>query len=155
MSDLQDREPQSEARPPRGNASFGWKQGIVCYFDIDGVTIEFRGSSWNGRETVHVEGELVSSKRVFRFSSRHAFSFNGVHYELRGAWRSFSKGIFVLTLWREGVEVDYDEVSIINDDTTVEDVTGWRRALRSPLVVIAASGLAGFAVGYTVVRLLG
>ncbi|MEJ2516356.1 MAG: hypothetical protein P8102_14225 [Gammaproteobacteria bacterium] len=152
MTKERSNEPRNEEASRGGAMEIDWKRGVRCYFDVDGVTIDLWASYWNGREEVRVDGELVSSQRSLRMSTTHAFSWNGVDYELVVAWR---KGRFVVTLYRDGVEIDSDEASMIG--TGLTDSEGqllWGRVARKIGPVFLASGLLGAAFGYFLGSLL-
>lgn len=136
-----------------GRMELDWRKGINCYFDVDGITIWFWGSSWSGMEEVRVDGALASAKRVLRRSSSHTFSVKGIDYEIRLVCNSLMTSAFTITLLRNGVEVDSDEGSYYRGELTGEDLT-WRTALKRVGPVFLLSGLAGMAVGYTLAKLL-
>lgn len=152
---MNERPSDNDCGPVEGKMDIHWKRGITCFFDIDGITIEVWGSSWNGREEVRVDGELVSSKRVLRWQSSHRFQHAGVDYEVRIICESLTRGTFTILLLRNGVEVDSDQASSLGTDLTDEDGNLiWGKAVKRIGPVFLLSGVAGMVVGYTLAKLL-
>ncbi len=144
-------EPAAES----GRLQINWRDGVTCFFDTDGITIEVWGSSWNGMEEVRVDGKLVSRQRVLRRASSHRFTAQGHDFEVRLRCLSMATGTFVIELLRDGVPVDSDQASPMGLDLAdAEGNINWSRAIRKVGPVFLLSGLAGMIFGYTVARLL-
>ncbi len=138
-----------------GRLQIDWRDGIQCFFDTDGITIEVWGSSWSGMEEVRVDGELVSRQRVFRRGSSHRFTAKGHDFEVRLRCLSMATGTFVIELLRDGVPIDSDQASPMGLDLTDEEGNiNWPRAMRKVGPVFLLSGVAGMIFGYTVAKLL-
>ena len=155
MTDERNTTTTSDTAARNGAMEVDWKRGVRCYFDVDDVTIELWASYWTGREEVRVDGQLVSSVRSLRMSTTHAFSWSGIGYELVVACHFWGSGRFVVTLFREGEEIDSDEAAVIG--TGVTDEEGhllWGQVLRKIGPVFLTSGLAGAAFGYFLGSLL-
>ena len=148
-------DPATENPREPGRLQIDWREGIHCFFDTDGITIEVWGSSWNGMEEVRVDGELVSRQRVLHRASSHRFAARGHDFEVRLRCLSMATGTFVIELLRDGVPIDSDQASPVGLD--LADAEGniiWSRALRKVGPVFLVSGVAGMIFGYTVARLL-
>lgn len=138
-----------------GRLSIDWREGIHSFFDTDGITIEFWGSSWNGMEEVRVDGTLVSRQRVLRRTSSHRFTAQGHDFEVRLRCLSIATGTFVIELLRDGVPIDSDQASPMGLDLTDEEGNiNWSRTMRKIGPVFLLSGLGGVIFGYTVAKLL-
>ncbi len=144
-------EPAAES----GRLQINWRDGVTCFFDTDGITIEVWGSSWSGMEEVRVDGNLVSRKRSIRRASSHRFAAVGHDFEVRLRCLSMSTGTFVIELLRDGVPIDSDQASPMGLDLTDEDGNiNWPRAIRQVGPVFLLSGVIGMIFGYTVAKLL-
>ena len=155
MTDERNTTTTSDTAARNGAMEVDWKRGVRCYFDVDDVTIELWASYWTGREEVRVDGELVSSVRSLRMSTTHAFTWNGIDYELVVTCHLWRSGKFEVTLYREGEKIDSDEAAVVGTDLTDEDgnlLLG--RVVRKIGPVFLTSGLLGAAFGYFLGSLL-
>lgn len=113
-----------------GRMEVGLRKGIRAFFDLDGITISFWGSTWTGREIVTVEERVVSDKRSFRIKTLHRFEHGGIHYKLVFHVASTVRGDFRIELYRNGELVDSDRFR--QSDLGVDPETGrfsaWRLA---------------------------
>jgi hypothetical protein len=138
-----------------GRLQIGWRDGIQCFFDTDGITIDVWGSSWNGMEEVRVDGALVSRQRVLRRGSSHRFTAQDHDFEVRLRCLSMTTGTFIIELLRDGVPIDSDQASPMGIDLTDEEGNiNWSRAIRKIGPVFVLSGVAGMLFGYTVAKLV-
>lgn len=146
---------QSNPRVPHTEASadsnmrIDWRAGIDGFFDIDGITIQFRGSIWTSREQVWIDDELVSDRSSgLSLCTGHEFGHAGIRYRLEVRSRLRDGGGVELLLYRNDDLIDrdfatYDSRLLARDEHGRLD---WRR--RWPMLLIAfVGGLAGGAVG--------
>lgn len=130
------------------------KRGVECFFDVDEVTIRVWGSVWTGREAVEVDGQVVSSKYSFRFSTPHEFSHGGHNYKVIFRIAAMLTGLVQIELYRDGVLIDSDQGR--HASVPVDPETGqvdWRKFTQTILLYALAGGLLGGVVGYTAAKL--
>lgn len=127
----------NNGNPPRQVGTEILRDGMTCYFDVDGVTISVWASAWSGREIVRVDDRVVSEKLSFRFVTRHPFTANGRRYEVKFIIVSMLRAQMRCELYRDGTLIDTDEFAV----GTGADSSGWQ---------IAAWGFAGGVVGVIV-----
>lgn len=142
-----------DKRVKTSNMKIHWKKGISCYFDTDDITITVWASSWSGMESISIDGEVVSSFRGWGKSSSHQFEHAGIGYEVQISCQSLTGGVFVITLLREGVEIDSDQGSAMGVDTVDADGNiQWQSAVKKIGPVFLVSTALGMVFGYTVTK---
>ncbi|MGK7296748.1 MAG: hypothetical protein ACNS61_13160 [Candidatus Wenzhouxiangella sp. M2_3B_020] len=140
-----------------GRMEVGMRKGIRAFFDIDDITIAFRGSAWTGREVVTIDDRIVSKKLSLRFTTEHHFEHDGIHYKLVFRVLSMLVGHMRIELYREGELVDSDEFRQTRHgsfDPKTGKVRIWRTILKIlPYFVLGM--LAGSAAAWLVEYLTG
>ena len=67
-------------------------EGIECFFDVGEHIIHVWGSAWSGRETVSVDGQVVSDTRnLTRLSACHSATGSALSTRRWGASRSTAR----------------------------------------------------------------
>ncbi len=81
------------------------RKGFNFQFIVDEHTIDVWGSGWNGRETVKVDGLVVSDKRSFGRKADHQFKLEGKLFEIEFNMVSILKGTLHCSLIEDGVHL--------------------------------------------------
>jgi hypothetical protein len=85
--------------------SVSYRGGFNYEFIIEEHKINVRCSSFSGKESVYVDGELVVTGRSFRRKSSHNFTINNDHYEVELNVVDMLKGETHCTLIKNDVHV--------------------------------------------------
>jgi hypothetical protein len=146
------RQGDNEMNGGNGRMRVDVRKGIRTFFDIDGITIAFWGSSWNGREVVTVDDRVVSKKWSLRYVTEHHFECNGIRYKLVFRVLSLLRGEFRVELYREGdlVDTDFHKMNAggtgLGVDPDTGQFSGWVLAKQlGPYFVIGMAAGAGAA----------
>lgn len=84
-------------------------EGIECFFDVGEHIIHVWGSAWSGRETVSVDGQVVSDTRnLTRLSACHRFEVDGIAYHAIFKTESILRGHYAVELYRGEQLIDSD-----------------------------------------------
>ena len=119
----------------------------VTFFDLGEDCIRVESSFLTGQEQVFVNDQLISKKLSWRYSSTHAFEINGQAIEVRISIGSILRGPVVIELWVNGEKKDSDEWDLKRIMQQARQ-PGWKF-----LLTIFLCGMAGAAVGFTLVML--
>ena len=114
-------------------------KGYWFYFDDNGTPITAFGSAVSGREKVFVDDELVSSKRNWRFSTHHDFTWNDTPYRVEFKVTDWRTGELTCSLSKDGTLVSTATKAYA---TSEKAAFSWRSLLLSVLY----GGIFGFAV---------
>jgi len=148
MSDTANHAPEPKENPPAGNQ-------VEIVFEHRGREIRLLFSLYSGREQVHVDDQLVSDHRSWRFRNQHRFEAGGVHYVLevhtKKSARNILFGIIDVRLLADGVLVDSDQ---FNGARYVLNQLHTRRGWLLLLPCALAGSIAGFAGAYYVLNYL-
>ena len=99
-------------------AEFSFKKGMVFRFEELRHQIELIASGFSGKESVYIDGKLVSSFRSFSRSTIHTFKINSVNYELELNTISILKGKLECSLIKEGVHLKTLKLNTIKSSKT-------------------------------------
>ena len=87
-----------------------FSDGFRFHFEVEGHQIEAWGSSKSGKESVTLDGNLVSEKRSLRRKSLHSFEHQGVLYEVEFNMVNLRTSELHCSLIKDGVHVDTQKV---------------------------------------------
>ncbi len=123
-----------------GKSKWSALRGYSFYFDDDDIEIVAHGSNF-GKETILVNGEIVSEKRSYGVSSRHNFVYEGQSYEVIFTVTSLTKGAVECMVLKADKIIGRTNVGQLNNRTT-----------SNVAVVIIISTVIGAIVGYLLVK---
>ncbi len=122
--------------------------GMKTFFDVGDHVIEVFLSSYSGKETVTVDGAVVSAKRNWRYRSSHEFTLDGDSYRVEVTIISMLKGLSRIDLYRNGEYVDHDEIDY------GLGLYGERKKPAAMIALVTVSAALGGLFGYFGVSLL-
>lgn len=64
------------------HVSFSYLSGSKFTFEIGDTTIKLYASAWSGKETVFINGNVVSESRSHSLSTSHEFEYEGSSYKI-------------------------------------------------------------------------
>ncbi len=124
----------------------GIRRGITAWFDVGGSVIEYWASAWTGREIVRVDGQVVSARTSWRFTTSHPFEHRGIPYKLIFRMNSLLRGSMEIELYREGELIDSD--SLQANSGLVRSADGsvdWKRSSLHIVLYFGAGAILGAA----------
>lgn len=119
------------------NIEASFKKGMLVTFDLDGYKIEYWASTYGGKETVKVDGELLSQSRNYKLSSSHRFVVNNKACEIIINGRSAFKGLFIIEL-------------LVEEKIITSYKIGYGKTVKQPLVVRLVARFSPLIVGAAV-----
>ncbi len=122
-----------------------YRGGFTFDFDEAGHTINVHCSSVSGKESVYVDGELVTSKRTFRRKSSLTFAIGTDNYEIEFNVVDMRKGETHCTLIKNDVHVKTIKKALLKSNQ-ITGKSGW---LKVTLIFIV-----GAISGYLLMRYL-
>ena len=125
-----------------GRALFS--KGFNYKFNVEGHEVHAWRSAKSGKEKVHVDGNLVSSKWGFTRKSLHTFTVNNISYELEFNMVSLLTGELHCILIRKGVHLETQKQ--VAKYTANKTLTKW--IVLFYFVIGFAFGFFGIAFGF-------
>ena len=90
------------AKIKENDVNFSLLKGAKFAFQINGNLITFIASSWSGKETVTLNGLVVSKSRGFSKNTLHKFKHEGSDYEISYKTKSIMNGGWICALYKDG-----------------------------------------------------
>lgn len=135
---------------------FSLRHGIETWFDLDRETVvSVWLSSWSGRESIAINGEVIISKRQITWSSRHAFIHSGQEYAIVIRHEKWLK--MRIELWKGDVLIDFDVMA--DGQIFSRGIVGEKKRTTQSLLLNTLAGMVlgilGMAFGLWLGRLFG
>lgn len=100
------------------DAEFSFKKGMTFRFEDLQHQIVLNASAFSGKESVYIDGKLISDFRSFSRSSIHTFKINSINYELELNTISILNGKLECSLIKEGVHLKTLKLNTVQSSKT-------------------------------------
>ncbi|MBM7074138.1 hypothetical protein JQC92_19225 [Shewanella sp. 202IG2-18] len=93
-------------------------KGYQFRFVVNNNVITTWGSSWNGKEIIKVNDEVVSEQRSYKRKSIHLFKVDDIPYEIEFNMIDILRGHLQCTLIEDGVHVETQSIAYKHPDVS-------------------------------------